>query len=126
MHRATAHSRRPPPSLPPLPPRQQPIAPCLALRPAACRPPAPCRRALREEAPDLILGQAVQEFTLQNTCSEQGVDLRTYFTFNVSFTFFSEDVTSVIPGIFVDYFCDNIGQVGGSSCAGMGCSSIQP
>lgn len=69
------------------------------------------RRALREEAPDLILGQAIQEFTLQNTCSEQGVDLRTYFTFNGSFPFFSEDVTSVIPGIFVDYFCDNIGQV---------------
>jgi hypothetical protein len=70
------------------------------------------RRALRGEAQqDLIQGQPVQELTFTNTCGKQGVDMRTFFNFDGEYQWFSDPVTSKIPGIFVDYFCDNIGQV---------------
>jgi hypothetical protein len=85
---------------------------CTLMAGAHALPARLSRRALRGEAQqDLIQGQPVQELTFTNTCGKQGVDMRTFFNFDGEYQWFSDPVTSKIPGIFVDYFCDNIGQV---------------
>ena len=76
----------------------------------------PCRRALREEQPPTVLGQPLVELTWQNTCPERGVDFRFHIDYDGFHNFFSKEFTDIVPAPFLDYMCDNSGQVGVPLC----------